>query len=53
MTELKTAFQLPPTALADGSQRHLQVVTVELLEDSQRLFVKERDKLEKWADDMM
>lgn len=45
--------QLPPAALAENSQRHCQAVTAELLEDNQRLFTEERDKLEKWADDKL
>ena len=43
----------PPASLAENSQRHCQAVTAELLEDNQRLFNEERDKLEKWADDKL
>ncbi len=43
----------PPAALVENSQCHLQAVTAELLEDNQRLFMEERDKLEKWADDKL
>ena len=45
--------QPPPTSLVENSQCHLQAVTAELLEDNQRLFMEERDKLEKWADDKL
>jgi hypothetical protein len=43
----------PPAALVENSQCQLQAVTAELLEDNQRLFMEERDKLEKWADDKL
>mgnify|MGYP003108986959 CR=1 FL=1 len=45
--------QPPPASLAENCQRHCQAVTAELLEDNQRLFNEERDKLEKWADDKL
>ncbi|BBM06008.1 hypothetical protein HAALTHF_43320n [Vreelandella aquamarina] len=49
----KRYFAPAPAALVENSQCHLQAVTAELLEDNQRLFMEERDKLEKWADDKL
>jgi len=42
-----------PTTLAGNAQRRLDARLAELLEENQRLFSEERDKLERWADDKL
>lgn len=49
----KSVTGAPPQTLQDDAERHLQAVSAELLENNQRLFIEERDKLEKWADDKL
>lgn len=47
------ASEAPPAALAANSQRLIQSTIAKALEDNERLFNEERDKLEKWADDKL
>lgn len=42
-----------PVSLGGNSERRVQATISEVLEDNQRLFMEERDKLEKWADDKL
>ena len=42
-----------PAALLAEQQRHVQACIAEVLEQHQRLFEDERDKLERWADDKL
>lgn len=43
----------PPQLLIDNKQRRIDSHVAEFLEENQRLFVSERDKLEQWADDKL
>lgn len=43
----------PPQLLIDNNQRRIDSHVAEFLEENQRLFVSERDKLEQWADDKL
>lgn len=42
-----------PATLAGNVERRIAARVAELLEENQRLFGEERDKLEKWADDKL
>lgn len=42
-----------PSSLKANSQRRVQATIAEVLEANQRLFIEERDKLERWADDKL
>jgi ERCC4-related helicase len=48
-----TAAPMPPAILATNSARQVEAAIAAVLETSQRLFIEERDKLEKWADDKL
>lgn len=45
--------QQPPASLAANSQRRIEASIAAFVEDNQRLFMAEREKLEKWADDKL
>lgn len=47
------ALENLPATLAGNAQRRLDARLAELLEENQRLFSEERDKLERWADDKL
>jgi predicted nucleic acid-binding Zn-ribbon protein len=43
----------PPQILADNQQRRIDANLAQFIEDNQRLFNAEREKLERWADDKL
>ena len=43
----------PPKVLADNQQRRIEANLAQFIEDNQRLFNAEREKLERWADDKL
>lgn len=43
----------PPKILADNQQRRIEANLAQFIEDNQRLFNAEREKLERWADDKL
>lgn len=43
----------PPSELIANSERHIAAAIADILDANQRLFIEERDKLEKWADDKL
>lgn len=43
----------PPTALDANTQRRIEAEVASILDSNQKLFMDERDKLEKWADDKL
>ena len=43
----------PPGLLATNGTRQVEATIAAVLENNQRLFTEERDKLEKWADDKL
>ncbi|MNP10884.1 hypothetical protein D3C76_1030480 [compost metagenome] len=45
--------QQPPASLVANSQRRIEASIASFVEDNQRLFMAEREKLEKWADDKL
>jgi len=49
----QSLIQQPPASLEDNSQRRIEASIAAFVEDNQRLFMEEREKLEKWADDKL
>lgn len=43
----------PPSSLLANNQRRIEAAIADVLDANQRLFVEERDKLERWADDKL
>ena len=48
-----TANAEPPVLLANNQQRRIEASLAQFIEDNQRLFNAEREKLERWADDKL
>lgn len=48
-----TALAEPPSLLANNQQRRIDASLAQFIEENQRLFNVEREKLERWADDKM
>lgn len=51
-TGSKTSAE-PPSVLADHQQRRIEASLAQFIEENQRLFNAEREKLERWADDKL
>lgn len=49
----QTLSEQPPAMLMANSQQYAQASLATILENNQRLFNEERDKLERWADDKL
>lgn len=48
-----TANAEPPALLANNQQRRIEASLAQFIEENQRLFNAEREKLERWADDKL
>lgn len=48
-----TANAEPPVLLANNQQRRIEASLAQFIEENQRLFNAEREKLERWADDKL
>jgi superfamily II DNA/RNA helicase len=48
-----TTLAEPPSLLANNQQRRIEASLAQFIEQNQRLFNTEREKLERWADDKM
>ncbi|MCA6064539.1 DEAD/DEAH box helicase [Thalassolituus marinus] len=49
----QTGSAEPPSTLADNQKRRIEAALAQFMEDNQRLFDAEREKLERWADDKL
>ncbi|MCA6128321.1 ATP-dependent helicase [Thalassolituus oleivorans 4BN06-13] len=50
---INTTLAEPPPLLANNQQRRIEASLAQFLEQNQRLFNTEREKLERWADDKL
>lgn len=53
VTNSQSTQQIEPVNLSNNSQRAIQAKVAEFVEDNNRLFQSERDKLERWAEDKL
>lgn len=53
LSKPKEISSVHPKVLADNQQRRIEASLAQFIEDNQRLFNAEREKLERWADDKL